>query len=47
MILGNLENYLTDRASHSRRLVSSATLLWENNTACKNSAGNVIINVAL
>jgi hypothetical protein len=47
VILGNLENYVTDRASHSRRLVSSATLLWENHTACKNSAGRVINNVTL
>jgi len=47
VILGNLENYLTDAASHSRRLVSSTTLLWENHTACENSAGNVMNNVAL
>jgi hypothetical protein len=47
VILGNLKNYLTDTLSHSRRLVSSTTLLWENPTACENSAGNVISNVAL
>jgi len=47
VILGNLENYLTDTVSHSRRLVSSTTLLWENPTACENSAGKVINNVAL
>jgi len=47
VVLGNFKNYLIDTASHSRRLVSSATLLWESRTACKNSAGNVINNVAL
>jgi hypothetical protein len=43
----DLENYLTDTASHSKRFVSSATLLWENHTACGNLAGNVINNVAV
>jgi hypothetical protein len=47
VILGKLEKCVTDKASHSRRLVSSVTLLWKNHTACKNSAGNVINNVAL